>query len=98
MPALHRTGQAEDDLVAIWLHIAADSPAAADRVLDELDHRSQLLAREPRVGPARNDIAPGLRYFPSGRYLILYRLIPNGIEVVRYVHGARDLFALTLPD
>lgn len=37
------------------------------------------------------DIAKALRYHPVGNYLLLYRVIPNGIELVRVVHGARDL-------
>lgn len=36
-------------------------------------------------------IAPGLRYFPVGNYLILYEAMPDGITVVRVVHGARHL-------
>ena len=43
------------------------------------------------LGPARPDIAPDLRYFPVRRYLILYRQITDGIEIVRVVHGARDV-------
>jgi toxin ParE1/3/4 len=45
----------------------------------------------PQLGPARPDLAEDCRYFPVGRYLILYRLIPNGIEVVRVVQGSRRL-------
>jgi hypothetical protein len=41
------------------------------------------------MGPARPDIAKELRYHPVGNYLLLYRVIPNGIELVRVVHGAR---------
>jgi toxin ParE1/3/4 len=43
---------------------------------------------------ARPDIAPGLRYLPVRRYLILYREVTGGIELVRVVHGARDVPAL----
>jgi toxin ParE1/3/4 len=32
-----------------------------------------------------------LRYHPVGNYLLLYRVIADGIELVRVVHGARDL-------
>ena len=39
-------------------------------------------------------IAPGLRYFPIGSYLILYEALPDGIMVVRLVHGARHLSRL----
>ena len=39
----------------------------------------------------REDIAPGLRSFRFGEYLILYRARPDEIEIVRYVNGRRDL-------
>ena len=51
----------------------------------------KLLADNPHMGPARPDIAKELRYHPVGNYLLLYRVIANGIELVRVVHGARDL-------
>jgi toxin ParE1/3/4 len=43
------------------------------------------------MGMARDDIAAGLRHFPVGRYLILYRDCGDGVEIVRYVHGMRRL-------
>ena len=49
------------------------------------------LARTPYLGMARNDIAEGVRHFPVGHYLIPYRALDNGVEVVRYVHGKRRL-------
>jgi toxin ParE1/3/4 len=43
------------------------------------------------MGMARDDIGPGVRHFPVGRYLILYRALNDGVEIVRYVHGMRRL-------
>lgn len=91
MPIIKRTSQAEEDLIDIWIYIAEDKLSAADRLLDKIDAKISLLADQPRLGPARPDIAPELRHFPVGNYLILYREIPGGIEVVRVVHGARRL-------
>ncbi len=91
-----RTAQAEDDLLDIWLYIAQDKPNAADQFLDELEAKFLLLAEQPQLGPARPDIAPGLRYFPVRSYLILYREITEGVEIVRVVHGARRLLNLLL--
>lgn len=48
----------------------------------------------PEVGPARQDIAVDLRLLPVERYVILYKIIDGGVEVVRVVHGARHLPAL----
>ncbi|AUB80977.1 type II toxin-antitoxin system RelE/ParE family toxin [Candidatus Thiodictyon syntrophicum] len=91
MPVIRRTARAEDDLVDIWIYIARDNPDAADRLLEEIDRKCVLLAENPRLGRARPDIAPEFRHWPIGSYLILYRLLPDGIEVVRVVHGARRL-------
>jgi toxin ParE1/3/4 len=90
-PHLQRTAQAEQDLIDIWTYIARDNPAAADRLLDLFDEKSQALARNPKMGRAREDVAAGVRHFPVGKYLILYRELGDGVEVVRYVHGMRRL-------
>ena len=91
MPVIQRTAQAEGDLIDIWIYVAQDNPEAADKLLDEIEAKFSLLADNPHIGPARPDIAPELRYSPVGNYLILYRIIPGGIEIVRVVHGAREL-------
>jgi toxin ParE1/3/4 len=91
MPDIRRTAQAEEDLIDLWQYVTQDNPGAADRLLDEIEDKCALLAANPQLGPARPDIAADCRYFPVGRYLILYRLIPDGIEVVRVVQGSRRL-------
>lgn len=91
MPRVLRTAQADEDLIELWVYVAQDNEAAADRLWAEFDRKLALLAEQPRLGAARPDIAPALRHFPVGRYLILYREIDDGIEVVRVVHGARRL-------
>jgi toxin ParE1/3/4 len=86
-----RTARAEEDLIEIWNYIAPDNLAAADRVLDRIETVCERLAENPRMGPARPDLAQGLRYFVSGSYLVIYREAPGGVEIVRVVHGARHL-------
>ena len=88
---LHVSPRAEEDLIELWSFIAADSPAAADQMLDAIDDKLKLLAASPRLGSARPDIAQGMRLFPVKRYVILYRELADGIEVVRVVHGMRRL-------
>lgn len=89
-----RTRQARTDLLDIWDYIAGNDPAAADRLLDEIDGACEAIAEHPFLGPRRDDIRPGLRYFVHRQYLILYRPIDEGIEIVRIVHSRRDLFGL----
>jgi len=91
MSVIQRTAQAEEDLIEIWIYIAQDNPGAADRVLDDIDERFHALADNPLMGRLRPDIAQELRYFTVGKYLILYRIVPGGIQIVRIIHGARDL-------
>jgi toxin ParE1/3/4 len=98
MPEVTLSNQARQDLIAIWEYIAENNFAAADRVLDTLDERMQLLADHPLLGPARPDIARDLRYLVSENYLILYRVLPDVVEIVRVLHGARNLQALFRDD
>lgn len=90
MGRIQRTPRADLDLEEIWFFIAQDDPAAADRWLDTLEEKIALLADNPLMGPSRPDIARDLRYHPVGNHLLLYRVIREGIEIVRVVHGARQ--------
>lgn len=91
MGRVRKTVPAKRDYVQIWLHIAGDSVDAADRVVAEFDEKLQLLAQFPGLGQSREDLAPSLRSFPVGNYLLFYRAVKGGIELVRVLHGARDL-------
>jgi toxin ParE1/3/4 len=44
--------------------------------------------------PSANELAPGLRSFPVGRYLIFDLQESGCLRIVRVLHGARDLEAL----
>ena len=91
MSTVHRSPLAEEDYREIWVYIAKDNPGAADALLRRIDAKLELYASQPRMGTTRDTLAPGLRSFPVGNYLIFYRPIPEGIEVIRVLHGARDL-------
>jgi len=42
-------------------------------------------------GRSRFDLSPELRGFPVGNYLVFYRPASDGIEIIRVLHGARDI-------
>jgi toxin ParE1/3/4 len=43
------------------------------------------------------DLLPGVRSFPVGRYVILYRILPSGdVVIVRVIPGERDIPNLLL--
>jgi toxin ParE1/3/4 len=56
------------------------------------------LAGNPHIGRARGELSPNLRSIPFGRYVIFYLALPDGIEIVRVLHGARDLDTIFHPD
>jgi toxin ParE1/3/4 len=91
MPQIFTRPRAEADLVDIWRYIAQDSPANADRLLDRIRDALSRLAAMPFMGQARVDLAPGLRMFPVGSYLIFFQPIQDGIEVIRVLHGKRHI-------
>jgi toxin ParE1/3/4 len=89
-----RKPQAEADLIEIWTYIAQDSLTRADKLLDEIDEKSQILAHSPLIGKARDELGPKIRSFPIGNYVLFYQPIEDGIEIIRVLHGARDIAAL----
>ena len=96
MAKIERSSQAQRDLVDIWLYIANDSPAAADKFLDQIDTLCKLLSTSPLLGRSREELGRSLRSFPVGDYLIFYRPKHTGIVVVRVLSGYRDLDKLLL--
>jgi len=90
--------KARADLDDIWVHVAMEAPAAADRLIDRLLERCRSLAAHPELGPARPEIAPNARMLVEGDYLILYRLRTDGVDIIRVVHGARKLAGLFDPE
>jgi toxin ParE1/3/4 len=89
-----RTPAAESDLIDIWVAIALDNRAAADELLQEFERRFNQLAGFPESGPLRPDIADELRMLTCKSYVILYRVISGRVEIIRVVHGARDIATL----
>jgi toxin ParE1/3/4 len=85
------TPQAEIDLIDIWQFIADDSIERADSFLDSIDNTVKNLVRMPNMGRSREEIARNLRSFPVGNYVVFYRIIEEGIEVLRVLHGSRDI-------
>ena len=88
---------ARDDLVEIWDYYATniDNVDVADRIRDELFAAFGKLAKIPDMGHYRNDlVAEPLRFWRVRKYLIIYRSEKQPLEIVRVLHGKRDVEAL----
>lgn len=91
MPVVRRRDEAQEQLEEIWLYIARDNAAAADRLLDRIDEALFDLARRPKMGRARPELGVDIRSFVVGRYVIFYREIEDGILLIAALHGSRDI-------
>jgi len=85
--------QASAELSNIWAYIARESgnAAIADRVIDALTERFNLLAQYPRMGRTRNDLRPGLRSFPVGPYVIVYIIDGEDVQILHVLRGSQDI-------
>ena len=95
-----RRDQAIADLEAIVDYIAQDRPKTAERFLKATEKAIGFLATMPLVGSVTNFQTPLFRELrvwsihKFKKFLIFYRPIENGIEVIRIVDGTRNLKAL----
>ncbi|MDQ6938889.1 MAG: type II toxin-antitoxin system RelE/ParE family toxin [Verrucomicrobiota bacterium] len=84
------------DLEELGAYIATDNPPAAGEVVSELRRAFEQLAQMPQIGVTVKKIKTSepLRVWLSpafSNYLIFYRELSDGAEIVRVLHGARDL-------
>jgi plasmid stabilization system protein ParE len=88
--------RAQADLDQIWDYVAeqSDSTATADRLIDTIIERFDLLGNYPEAGLARDDLGKGRRTFPVGNYVILYRVRGKDVLILRVAHSKRDLDTL----
>jgi toxin ParE1/3/4 len=88
------TRRAREDLLGIWLYIEQRNPRVADQVYDRIEKSCELLRDHPQIGPARPEFGEGARALVIDRWIALYRLVEDGVQVVRIIDGARDLTRL----
>lgn len=85
------TAPAERDLADIGDYIALDNPVRAASFIDEIEARFAEIAEQPMHYRLRDEVLPGVRAAPHGRYLIYFRSERNGdVLFLRVLHSARD--------
>ncbi len=89
------TRRAKRDLNDIWDYIASDNIEDADRVIDALDGAVIKLAQNPGIGHWREELIDKRhRFFPVHPYLIVYRHETKPLQIIRVLHGSRDVQSL----
>jgi toxin ParE1/3/4 len=100
MPSYSVSPQAEADVVAVACYIAESNADAGERFVDAAYATFRFLTTQPELGRPRrfpNSALTGLRSWRVAqftRYLIFYRYQDGIVEILRVIHGARDLDAL----
>jgi toxin ParE1/3/4 len=100
-PRIRQQPRAATDIAdqAAW-YITNTGPAVADRFVEAAERTAEALLATPGIGPVRafkNPRLSGLRVFPVrgfAKHLVFYRVVGDGIELVRMLHGARNIEAV----
>jgi toxin ParE1/3/4 len=96
--------RARRDLVESYAYIGRENADAAERFLDAAEETIRSVVNMPGLGTPReylNNRLSGLRSVPIRgfrNWLLFYRVVQEHVEVVRVLHGARDLAALFLDE
>ena len=87
------TDQAERDLDEIENYIPQDNSQAARRLLLRLREVCLTLSEHPYIGRARPEFGLEHRSFavPNTRYVIIYRPIDAGVEIIHVRQGSQNL-------
>jgi len=86
---------AEKDLLQIWNYLAREASIEnANRQIEKIRQLSRLLSEQPQAGRLRNSLIRGIRSIATPPYVLFYRLSDDAVQIVRVVHGKRDIEAI----
>jgi toxin ParE1/3/4 len=90
------TPAALDDLADIWNWIAADYPAAADKLIEDIREACEQIAVHPESGTRRLSWTDKPVRFLLVRKLLFVIYIPDikPVEIIRVLQAARDIPAI----
>ena len=85
---------ASRDLNAIADYFLTRNVDAGERLFHEFNKKCQYLAQFPNLGKSYSYLRPDLRGLSLDGYIIFYRVVEDGLEIVRVVSGRQDLESL----
>ena len=92
MPVFHLSAKSLEDLKSIGrFTLRSWGREQRNIYLSKLDESFHILAEQPHLGNARDDIRKGYRVYHVGRHLIFYRQKPAEIEIIRILHDRMDV-------
>ena len=91
MTKIELTGDAERDLIDIYLHgIEHFGRAQAERYAEALNVKIETAAENPSFGADYSFVRRGLRRYECASHAIYYQPTAEGIRVLRILHGRMD--------
>jgi len=91
MLKIHKQALAEKDLIKIWLYSYDNwGEPQADKYLDQLDAAFTLIAENPAIGAACDDVREGYRKYSVNRHLIMYRTSKTTLHIIRVLGEEMD--------
>jgi toxin ParE1/3/4 len=91
---LRFSNPAEADIREIGEYIARDDPKRALSFVEGLQQHCRKLIIFPEGHPERPEWGDGVRMTLFGRYVILYVVHDDILEIRRVIHGARNIAAI----
>ena len=97
MALIHRHPAVAVDLIESAEYLSKESLDTALRFLDAVESTFAFIAKNPEIGTLckfRTTAAERVRFWPIKgfeKYLMFYEAVHDGIDVMRVIHGARDL-------
>lgn len=90
------TAEAERHLDDIFDYIARENhrPAAAAKVLREINQKCHLYARFPFASQSRDDLGPGVRCFVAEGFVVICKPIDDDVIILAVLHGHQDIPAV----
>ena len=88
---IHRRKRAKADVDSISAYVAADNGKAAEELLDRFGKIFEMLVQNPQAGRRRPDLGQNVRSFAVDNYVIFYIPQSAGIDIIRVMHGRRDI-------
>lgn len=79
------------DLIKNYL-VKFGRPGTARRVMNDIRAAIVFISREPGAGHVREDLTGlALKFWPVYSYLVVYEPETKPVQIVRVLHGMRDL-------
>ena len=92
MTRVRITTPALDDLADLWSFHARESEPRAQAWVDAILKTIALLEVTPLIGHERQEsFLKGFRSLTYKRYIIFYRVLGSEVQVLRIIHGHRDI-------